>query len=72
MSQVIKRSALDDVIDRALLEELHLDADAQLEVRAEGGALVLRPIAASFGDDVEASARRMMDVHQEMLRNLAK
>lgn len=73
MSQVIKLSALNDgVIDPRLLKELNIDADTQLEVKVEGGALVLRPVEASFDREVDASAERMMDVHQEMLRNLAK
>lgn len=73
MSQVIKLSSLrDGVIDPEVLKELNIDADTPLEVKAEGGALVLRPVLSNFDHEVEASTKRMMDVHQEMLRNLAK
>ncbi len=70
MSQVIKRSALVDVIDPQLLEELNIDADAQLEVKAEGGALVLRPIDRKA--ELRTVAKELLDVHQETFRKLAK
>lgn len=60
------------IIDPQLLETLGIKGDTPLEIVAEGGALVVRPLAAYKKARIIDAADRMMKVHAETLRKLAE
>ena len=60
------------IIERPILELLDIDKETPLEVRTDGEALIIRPQRNKRSARVKASAKRMMDSHDETLRKLAK
>ncbi|MBK6536192.1 MAG: AbrB/MazE/SpoVT family DNA-binding domain-containing protein [Deltaproteobacteria bacterium] len=60
------------IIERPILELLDIDKDTELEVRTDGEALIIRPVKLTKKERVRESTRRMMAVHDETLRKLAK
>ena len=60
------------IIERPILELLDIDRDTLLEVRTDGEALIIRPARKGRPVRLEASAKRMMDVHEETFRKLAR
>ncbi len=61
------------VLDPTLLEQLRIDADTPLEVETDGQALILRPQRADARRArLEAAVRKMMDAHDDTLKELAK
>jgi antitoxin MazE len=60
------------IIERPILDLLNIDKDTLLEVKTDGEALIIRPVKASKKDRIRASTKRMMKVHDETLRKLAK
>jgi antitoxin MazE len=60
------------IIDRPILELLDIDKDTELEVKTDGEALVIRPVKLTKKARIRASTKKMMAVHQETLRKLAK
>ena len=60
------------IIERPILELLNIDKDTPLEVKTDGEALIIRPVKATRKERVRASTKRMMAVHEETLRKLAK
>ena len=60
------------IIERPILELLDIDKDTELEVRTDGEALIIRPAKLTKKARIRASAKRMMAVHEETLRKLAK
>lgn len=60
------------IIERPILELLDITKDTPLEVKTDGEALIIRPARLSKDDRVRESARRMMAVHDDTLRKLAK
>lgn len=59
------------IIDKAILDLLGIARDTPLDIKTDGEALIIRPIRIK-DTSVEESTRRMMDVHAETLRKLAK
>jgi antitoxin component of MazEF toxin-antitoxin module len=59
------------IIDKAILDLLGIARDTPLEIKTDGEALIIRPIREKEAS-VADSTRRMMDVHAETLRKLAK
>jgi|AMFO01.1.fsa_nt_gi hypothetical protein len=55
-----------------LPEELSIDRDTPLELRAEGGVLVVRPVRNAHTRRVQTATERMMQAHEETLRKLAE
>ena len=60
------------IIERPILELLDITKDTPLEVKTDGEALIIRPVKLSKKDQVRASTKRMVAVHAETLRKLAK
>jgi antitoxin component of MazEF toxin-antitoxin module len=60
------------VIERPILELLNIDKDTLLDVRTDGEALIIRPARLTKKDRVRESTKRLMKVHDETLRKLAK
>ena len=62
------------IIERPILELLDITKDTLLEVKTDGEALIIRPAKRSKNrkERIRESTRRMMAVHDETLRKLAK
>ena len=60
------------IIERPILELLNITKDTPLEVKTDGEALIIRPVKLSKKERIRESTRRMMAVHDETLRKLAK
>lgn len=60
------------IIERPILDLLDITKDTLLEVKTDGEALIIRPAKLGRKERVRASTRRMMTVHEETLRKLAK
>jgi antitoxin component of MazEF toxin-antitoxin module len=60
------------IIERPILELLDIDKDTELEVKTDGEALVIRPAKLTKKARIRASTKKMMAVHDETLRKLAK
>ena len=57
------------IIDKPILDLLGISRDTPLDIKTDGDALIIRPVRTT---DVAESTRRMMDIHAETLRKLAK
>lgn len=60
------------IIERPILELLDITKDTALEIKTDGEALIIRPVRLSKKQRIRASTKRMMAVHDETLRKLAK
>lgn len=60
------------IIERPLLELLGITEDTPLEVKTNGEALVIRPAKLSKQERICESTQRLMAIHSETLRKLAK
>ncbi|MDP3157395.1 MAG: AbrB/MazE/SpoVT family DNA-binding domain-containing protein [Archangium sp.] len=60
------------IIERPILELLHITKDTSLEVKTDGEALIIRPVKLSKKERLCESTKRMMATHEETLRKLAK
>ena len=60
------------IIERPILELLDITKDTLLEVKTDGEALIIRPAKLSKKQRIRESTKRMMAVHDETLRKLAK
>ena len=60
------------IIEKPILDLLNIDRDTDLEITTDGQGLVIRPIQFNKKERALASARRMMDIHQETLKKLAE
>ena len=60
------------IIERPILELLAITKETELEIRTDGEALIIRPARFTKRQRVRASAKRMIEAHDETLRKLAK
>ena len=60
------------IIERPILELLDITKDTPLEIKTDGEALIIRPAKLSKKERVRESTKRMMSVHEEALRKLAR
>ncbi len=60
------------IIERPILELLDITKDTALEIKTDGEALIIRPAKLSKKERIRASTKRMMVVHDQTLRKLAK
>ncbi|HEY0839345.1 MAG TPA: AbrB/MazE/SpoVT family DNA-binding domain-containing protein [Vulgatibacter sp.] len=60
------------IIERPILELLNIDKDTPLEVRTDGEALIIRPVHSGKRERIRKSTERMIEIHQDTLRKLAK
>jgi len=58
--------------ERPILELLDITKDTPLEVKTDGEALIIRPVKLSKKQRIRESTKRMMTIHDETLRKLAK
>jgi len=64
-------NSLGIVIEKPILELLAIDRDTDLEMTTDGQRLIIEPVR-ERRRRVAASAKRVMDAHDETLRKLAK
>lgn len=61
------------VIDRSILDLLHIDKDTVLELRSDGRVLIVEPVEGSARKRrVRKSAEGVMAMHHAAFRNLAR
>jgi antitoxin MazE len=60
------------IIERPILELLDIDKDTELEIRTDGEALIIRPAKLTKKARIRASTKKMIAVHDETRRKLAK
>ena len=60
------------VIDRSILDELHIDCETPLRITSDGKGFYVEPIQAEERSRFLDAGRRMMDVHDEAFRKLAE
>lgn len=60
------------IIERPILDLLGITKDTELEIKTDGEALIIRPVKLTKKERIRASTKRMIAVHDETLRKLAK
>jgi len=60
------------IIERPILDLLEITKDTPLEIKTDGKALIIRPSRLNKKERVRASTKRMMSIHDQTLRKLAK
>jgi hypothetical protein len=60
------------VLDRSILNRLGIDGNTQLEVTIEDSGIFIRPIMHEIQEQFVESAKRMMEIHQDVFRKLAE
>lgn len=60
------------IIDKPILELLHIDKDTTLEVSTDGEALIIRPVRATRRKRLSDVAGEIMDRHDDAFRKLAE
>ena len=60
------------VIDPAILEELGIDETTEVDVSAEGGALIIRPIRDSHEERLQHAMNEIDEQYAGVFRRLAK
>jgi antitoxin component of MazEF toxin-antitoxin module len=60
------------IIERPILELLDITKDTVLEIKTDGEALIIRPAKLTKKERVRESTKRMMTIHDETLKKLAK
>ncbi len=60
------------IIERPILELLHIDKDTVLDMTTDGEALVIRPVREDHRAQVRQAAQRMMDTHDTTLKKLSE
>ncbi len=60
------------ILDRALLQQLDLGPDAEVEISVEKNAIVIRPHTHAADEDVRTAATKMLKKHKAALARLAK
>jgi antitoxin component of MazEF toxin-antitoxin module len=64
-------NSLGVVIEKPILELLDIDRETELEMTTDGQRLIIEPIR-KRRKRVRASAKKVMDAHDETFRKLAK
>jgi antitoxin component of MazEF toxin-antitoxin module len=60
------------VIEKPILELLHIDRETDLDMTTDGERLIITPIQRQRRARVLAAAKRVMDAHDKTFRKLAK
>lgn len=60
------------IIERPILELLNITQQTPLEIKTDGEAIIIRPVKLGEKERIRESTKRMMAVHGETLRKLAK
>lgn len=64
-------NSLGIVIEKPILDLLNIDRDTELEMTTDGERLIIQPLR-QWRKRVIASARKIMDAHDDTFRKLAK
>lgn len=64
-------NSLGVVIEKPILELLNIDRETELEMTTDGQRLIIEPVR-QRRNRVLASAKKVMDAHDETFRKLAK
>ena len=59
------------IIDKPILELLHIDKDTVLDVSTDGEALIIRPTRPSRTERLKTAAKRVADDHATAFEKLA-
>lgn len=66
-------NSLGIIIEKSILELLHIDKDTELELSTDGERLILAPVhPASHQRRVAAATKRALGTHEKLLEKLAK
>ena len=66
-------NSLGIILEKPILELLHIDKDTELELSTDGVRLILEPVRpASHRRRVAAAAKRALGTHKKLLEKLAK
>jgi antitoxin MazE len=60
------------VIEKPILELLHIDRDTELDMSTDGQRLIITPVQQQRRAKVLTAAKRVMDAHDKTFRKLAK
>ncbi|PJB41624.1 MAG: hypothetical protein CO108_12835 [Deltaproteobacteria bacterium CG_4_9_14_3_um_filter_63_12] len=60
------------IIEKPILELLHIDTNTTLDLSTDGEALIIRPVRVSQVERVRSAAQRISDDHAEAFEKLAK
>lgn len=65
-------NSLGIVIEKPILDLLHIDRETEIEMSTDGQRLILSPVRSARRARLDASAARIMERHDETFRKLAK
>lgn len=65
-------NSLGIVIEKPILDLLHIDRETEIEVTTDGNRLILSPVRTARRVRLDASAKKLMKRHVETFRKLAK
>ena len=66
-------NSLGIIIEKPILELLHIDKDTELELSTDGARLILEPVRpGGHRRHVAAATRRALGTHKKLLEKLAK
>ena len=65
-------NSLGIVIEKPILDLLHIDRETEIEMSTDGQRLILSPVRTARRARLASSARKIMDQHEGTFRKLAK
>lgn len=65
-------NSLGIVIEKPILDLLHIDRETEIEMSTDGQRLILSPVRSARRARLDASAKKIMDQHDRTFRKLAK
>ena len=65
-------NSLSLIIERPILDLLHIDKDTPLEIHTDGQALIIQPAGKQRQIRIRRSAECLMNAHEKTLKKLAK
>ncbi len=60
------------VINRSLLDDLHIDRETPLRITSDGKGLYIEPMLTDKSASFSEAGQRMMDIHDDAFRKLAE
>lgn len=60
------------ILDRPILQQLDIEADAEVEVSVENDAIVIRPHRHASDDEARAAGRKLVQNRRRLLDRLSK
>lgn len=65
-------NSLGIVIEKPILDLLHIDRETEIEMSTDGQRLILSPVRSARRARLDASAKKIMGQHEGTFRKLAK